>query len=231
MIENIKRDIDQEGFFTAPHFYSDEFVNELMERLDRSHALQYEKQEPFDFNLITRISFVEDLAHSHRLISLVKQVIGENAFPINAFVLDKTQNNNWGLDWHQDLKIAVKRKIETNGYYNWTIESGITHTIPPREILEKRLSVRIHLDDCFIENGAILIAPKSHQYGIIKNKAEVEKITRDKVLYCEIAKGGIMFLTPLLLHKSPYATTNKKRRILQIDYAGSPLPNGLEWYS
>lgn len=230
-MENIKNDIDHEGFFIGRNFYSDQFIDELLEELKRSNALQYEKQEISDFNMITRIPFVNELAHSHQLISLVMLVLGENAFPINAFVLDKTKNNNWGLDWHQDLKIAVKTKIETAGYYNWTVESGIIHTIPPKEILEKRLSVRIHMDDCLIENGAIIIAPKSHQFGIIKNKAEVEKITNDKVLYCEIKKGGIMFFTPLLLHKSPYSMTDKKRRILQIDYVGSPLPNGLEWYS
>jgi ectoine hydroxylase-related dioxygenase (phytanoyl-CoA dioxygenase family) len=230
-MENLKDDIDRDGFMINQQFYSESFIDEIIEQLDRSNALQYDKLEISEFNLITRVPFVEGLAHSHRLISLVKQVIGDNALPTNAFVLDKTQNNNWGLDWHQDLKIAVRRKIETNGFYNWTIESGVNHTIPPREILEKRLSVRIHLDDCFTENGAILISPKSNQYGIIKNKAEVEKITRDNILYCEINKGGIMFITPLLLHKSPYSITYKKRRILQIDYVGSPLPNGLEWYS
>jgi ectoine hydroxylase-related dioxygenase (phytanoyl-CoA dioxygenase family) len=229
-MENIKGDIDQEGFFIAQHFYSNDFTDEVIGQLDRYNALQYSKQKSSDFNLITYISFIKDLAHSRQLISLVRQVLGDKAFPTNAFVLDKTRENNWGLDWHQDLRIAVKTKIEIEGYNNWTVECGIHHTIPPKEILAKRLFVRIHLDDCLIENGAMLIAPKSHKFGIFKNKEEIEKIVAGETLCCEIKKDGVMFITPLLLHKSPYSITSKKRRILQIEYAATPLINGLEWY-
>jgi ectoine hydroxylase-related dioxygenase (phytanoyl-CoA dioxygenase family) len=230
-VENIKDDIVREGFFIAQQFYTCNFIDEIIEQLGRYNVLQYGKQEISQFNLVTYIPFIKNLAHSPQLISLVKQVLGDDALPTNAFVLDKTQDNNWGLDWHQDLKIAVKRKIETGGYDNWTVECGIPHAIPPKEILEKRLSVRIHLDDCFIENGTILIAPGSHKFGIVRDKAEIERIAAGETLYCEISKGGVMFITPLLLHKSPYSITSKQRRILQIDYVGTSLVNGLEWYN
>jgi ectoine hydroxylase-related dioxygenase (phytanoyl-CoA dioxygenase family) len=230
-MKNIKNDIVQEGFFIAEHFYTDKFIDEIIEQLDRHNALQYGKQKTSAFNLLAYIPFIKTLARSQQLISLVKQVLGDSTFSTNAFVLDKTQDNNWELDWHQDLKIAVKKRIETEGYDNWTVECGIFHAIPPRETLEKRLSVRIHLDDCLIENGTILIAPKSHKFGILKDKVEIEKITTAETLYCEIKKGGVMLMTPLLLHKSPYSITNKKRRILQIDYVATSLLNGLEWYN
>lgn len=230
-MNNIKDSIQQDGFSIVPHFFTDKYIDEIIEQLDKHNALQYDKQIVSDFNLINSIPFINSLVHSRQLTSLVEQVLGDNSFPINAFVLDKTQDNNWGLGWHQDLKIAVKNKIETVGYSNWTVESGIPHAIPPKEVLEKRLSVRIHLDHCFIENGAILVAPKSHKNGIIQNKTEIEKIISDETIYCEVEKGGVMFITSLLLHKSPYSTTDKKRRILQIDYVGIKLNNGLEWYS
>src|SRR6476620_6712573 len=194
-MEHINDNIVQEGFCIAQHLYTDKFIDEIIEQLDRYNALQYSKQKSSGFSLLTYIPFIKDLAHSQQLISLVKQVLGGNTFPTNAFVLDKTQDNNWALDWHQDLKIAVKRKIETKGYDNWTVEFGIPHTIPSKEILDKRLSVRIHLDDCFIENGTILIAPKSHKFGIFKDKAEIERITANETLYCEIRKGGALFIT------------------------------------
>jgi len=62
-------------------------------------------------------------------------------------------------------------------------------------------------------------------------RAEIEKITARETLSCEVEKGGVMFIAPLLLHKSPYSTTSRKRRILQIDYVGTHLTNGLEWYN
>ena len=228
---NIKDSIQQDGFSIVRHFFTSKYIDDIIEQLDSHNALLYDKQIVSDFNLINSIPFINSLVHSKQLTSLVGQVLGDNSFPINAFVIDKTQDNNWGLDWHQDLKIAVKNKIETPGCGNWTIEIGIPHTIPPKEVLEKRLSVRIHLDDCFINNGAILVAPKSHKNGILQNKSEIEKIVSDETLYCEVEKGGVMFMTSLLLHKSPYSKTNKKRRVLQIDYAGIKLSNGLEWYN
>ncbi len=228
---NIKDSIQQDGFYIIRHFFNDKYIDDIIEQLDSHNALLYDKQIVSDFNLINSIPFVNSLVHSRQLTSLVEQVLGDNSFPINAFVLDKTQDNNWGLDWHQDLKIAVKNKIETAGYGNWTVESGIPHAIPPKKVLEKRLSVRIHLDDCFISNGAILVAPKSHKNGILQDKFEIEKITSNEALCCEVEKGGVMFITSLLLHKSPYSMTDKKRRVLQIDYVGIKLSNGLEWYN
>ncbi len=230
-MNNIKDEITEEGFVLAQRFYSNKFIDEIIQKLNANNALKYKQQDVSESNLIKSIPFIKDLAMSQQLTSLIKQVLGNNAYPLNAFVLDKTQENNWGLDWHQDLKIAVKRKIETQGFENWTLECGIPHAIPPEEILEKRLSARIHLDDCMIENGAILIAPKSHKFGILKSKSDLEKITNAGATYCEIKRGGIMIFSPLLLHKSPYSTSNKKRRILQIDYVGTPLTNGLEWHN
>lgn len=231
LMDNIKDDIQQLGFSIVQHFFTNKYIEEIIEQLDRHRALQYDKQELSDFNLINFIPFIHTLAHSRQLTFLVKQVLGDNAIPINAFVLDKTQDNNWKLDWHQDLKIAVKAKIETSGYSNWTIESGIHHAVAPKEVLEKKLSVRIHLDHCFIDNGALLVAPKSHKSGILQDKAEIEKIISDETIHCEVEKGGLVLMAPLLLHKSPYSTTNKKRRVLQIDYTGIELSNGLKWHN
>lgn len=228
-INTIKNDILQDGFSIIRHFLTDKYIDGLIEQLDRYGVLSYDSQKVTDFNLLRSFPFINMLAVSRQLMSVVEQLLGETSFPVNAFILDKTQDNNWSLNWHQDLKIAVKCKIETTGYSNWTVESGIPHTIPPQDILEKRISVRIHLDDCHIDNGAMLVVPQSHKKGILYNKSAIAETASEKTVYCEVEKGGIMIFTPLLLHKSPYSTTNRKRRVLQIDYAGTKLENGLEW--
>lgn len=228
-MEHYKNNIQQEGFVIIPSFFTENDMDYIIEQLDKMNVLKYDKPISSDFNLIQSMPFVYNLANSNELISLVKEVLGTNAFPINAFVLDKTKDYNWGLDWHQDLKIAVKHKIETVGYSNWTVESGITHTVPPIDILEKRLALRIHLDNCFLDNGAILVVPKSHVKGIIKDIDEITKTDSKNIVCCEVKKGGIMLFKPMLLHKSPYSVSDKNRRILQIDYVGTALNNGLEW--
>lgn len=229
-LPTVKDSILQDGFSIIHPFFTLEYMDELIVQLESHNAFTFDKQVSDSCsNLIHTIPVVKNLAYSAQIITIVENVLGNISFPVYAVILDKSQDNNWGLDWHQDLKISVKHKIETTGYRNWTEESGIPHVIPPLTVLEKRMSVRIHLDNCFIENGAMLVAPKSHKVGMLSDKSEIEKVASGETCYCEIQKGGVMCFTPLLLHKSPYATTTKKRRVLQIDYAGTKLINGLEW--
>jgi len=230
IMETINENIQQEGFSIVQHFFDDSYIDEVIKELEEHEAFQYDNKVASSTNLLLSIPFLNNLAHSRQLTTNVEEVLGNNSFPLNAFVLDKTQSNNWELDWHQDLQVAVKNKIETTGYNNWSVECGIVHVIPPRDVLAKLISVRIHLDDCCIDNGAILVAPKSHQYGIVRNRKEIEEVISGHTVCCEVERGGVMFLSSLLLHKSPYAITNKRRRILQIDYAGTELSNGLQWY-
>jgi len=49
-MKNIKDDIAQEGFFIAEHFFTDKFIDEIIEQLDRYNALQYGKKKIYDFN-------------------------------------------------------------------------------------------------------------------------------------------------------------------------------------
>lgn len=124
-MDKIKDDIHQDGFSIVRHFFTEKYTNEIIEQLDRHSTLQYDVQVVSDFNLINSVPFINILVHSRQLTWLVEQVLGDNSFPINAFVLDKTKDSNLGLDWHQDLKIAVKNKAEAVGYSNWTLESRI----------------------------------------------------------------------------------------------------------
>ena len=222
--------IKDRGFSIINNFFTETQINRILSELDKHNALQYETQQVSDHNLLHAIPFINEIATSAPLLSIVRQVIGNNIFPVNALVLDKTLQSNWGLDWHQDLKIAVANKIETPGYNHWTIEYGVHHCIPPKEFLEKMVMIRIHLDDCTAGNGAVLVIARSHERGRWSVDEITAAVVENEIICCEVAKGGIMFMQPLLLHKSPYSTTSKKRRILQITYSGMELSNGLEWH-
>ena len=91
-MDKIKDIIQQDGFPIVQHFFTDKYIDEIIEQLDRHNALEYDKQIVSDFNLLNSIPFVKSLVHSRQLISLVKQMLGDNSFPINAFVIDKTQS-------------------------------------------------------------------------------------------------------------------------------------------
>ena len=51
----------------------------------------------------------------------------------------------------------------------------------------------------------------------------------EKETICEVDKGGIMIMKPLLFHASNKTTNDKRRRVIHIEFSRQELPNGLEW--
>ena len=156
-------------------------------------------------------------------------VLDAEAIPVKAFVFDKTPQANWKVAWHQDLTIAVKKYQPVPEFSNWSQKAGVVHVQPPIEILEKLLTLRIHLDNCDRNNGALKIIPGSHRYGKLA-LTDIEQWKKSSpVLTCEVQAGDVLVMRPLLLHSSSPATSPTHRRVLHLEYAAINLPDGLEW--
>ncbi|HEU6448735.1 MAG TPA: phytanoyl-CoA dioxygenase family protein [Verrucomicrobiae bacterium] len=175
-------------------------------------------------------SSVEAIATSSQLISVLEKITGEKLFPVRAIFFDKTVESNWMVPWHQDLAIAVAEKIETPDFAGWSIKDEVLHVHPPQQILEKMVTVRLHLDNCDVQNGALKVISGSHQNGKL-NANQIADLTRTKdVVICEVPKGGMVLMRPLLLHSSSPSENPSHRRVLHIEYAADELPNGLKWF-
>ncbi len=72
---------------------------------------------------------------------------------------------NWNLPWHQDLTIAVRARCEVPGFGPWTLKAGIPHVHAPADLLAQMVTIRLHLDDCRLENGPLRVLPGSHAEG------------------------------------------------------------------
>jgi hypothetical protein len=46
---------------------------------------------------------------------------------------------------------------------------------------------------------------------------------------CEVRRGGVVTMCPLLLHASAKSATPGHRRVIHVEYACDDLPEGLEW--
>ncbi len=169
------------------------------------------------------------LAESSVVRSEVEAVLGRNARVVRGILFDKTEGANWKVPWHQDVTIAVTHKVEAEGFGPWSMKAGVLHVQPPATVLERMLSVRLHLDDCPKENGALRVIPGSHTSGKLEERLIEELAERSATVTCAMFRGGVLMMRPLLLHASSASTIPGHRRVIHFDYADAELPSGMNW--
>src|SRR5579859_4962571 len=114
-------------------------------------------------NLLSHAPEVRELASSPAFRRLVEPVLGRDARPVRGLLFDKSPGANWKVAWHQDLSIAVKKRVEVEGFGPWSEKAGVVHVQPTVRVLEDMVTVRLHLDDCSEDNGPLQVLPGSHK--------------------------------------------------------------------
>jgi len=169
------------------------------------------------------------LADSPRIRAIVDDVAGLQAQVVRGIFFDKTPQANWKVAWHQDLTIAVKNKKQLAGFKCWSVKAGITHVQPPDFVVEKILTLRIHLDDATKESGALKVIPGSHSHGRL-SAADIARIKLEtQPVDCVVPSGGALLMRPLLLHSSSLSG-HSHRRVIHLEFSSMDLPGGLEWH-
>jgi hypothetical protein len=161
------------------------------------------------------VAGMRELALSEPLMKLVREVLGPEAKVVRGILFDKRDGANWKVPWHQDVTIAVAQRVDADGFGPWSNKAGVLHVQPPADVLEQMISVRLHLDDCPEENGALRVLPGTH--------------LQDTGVVCEVDAGGVLMMRPLLIHASSAATQPRHRRVVHFDYANVQLPAGMGW--
>ena len=181
-------------------------------------------------HLLRDVPQARDLARAPEVREAAETVLGPACFAVRAILFDKTPGANWKVIWHQDLTIAVQERREVPGFGPWSEKDGVPHVQPPVQLLERMLAVRVHLDDCFAENGPVRVLPGSHREGRLAPDAIDRWKAEGEVVDCLVPRGGLLLMRPLVLHASSPATAPSHRRVLHIEYAVDKLPEGLAWY-
>jgi ectoine hydroxylase-related dioxygenase (phytanoyl-CoA dioxygenase family) len=218
------RDLEGHGFAMVPQVLPLSVVVTLAEQLavHSGHALRH----------LTRVvPAVKEMADSSAVRSLVEAVLGPKAFLARSIFFDKTPEANWKVAWHQDLTITVQTKIEFAGFAAWSVKEGVVHVQPPVSVLERMLTVRLHLDDCDASNGALQIIAGSQKAGRMDAEAIAHWRKEKQPTICAVPRGGAVLMRPLLLHASAPASEPKHRRVVHLEFAADPLPGGLKWAS
>ncbi|HEY9676926.1 MAG TPA: phytanoyl-CoA dioxygenase family protein [Drouetiella sp.] len=180
-------------------------------------------------HLLKEVPAVKELAESPTLMSMVKEVLGPGAFPVRAVLLDNDPDAAWYMTWHQDLQIGVKKRVDAPGFSTWSVKNGILHVQPPVEYLSKMVSVRLHLDDCLADDGALEVIPSSHYTGVLSQRRIDDLSAKGVYNVCAARAGDALLMRPLLVHRSSPSKDEGHRRIVHIEYTSVLLPDGLEW--
>lgn len=96
-------------------------------------------------------------------------------------------------------------------------------------MLKSMVAVRISLDHCAEDNGALRVVPGTHLYGRLDQDAARHLKERNGETVCEVRKASAMVIRPLLLHASSKAVTSRRQRVLHFLFAPAVVGFGLEW--
>ncbi|WP_369992768.1 phytanoyl-CoA dioxygenase family protein [Winogradskyella sp.] len=219
------------GYSSIKNFFSESEVESLLNCIEIYKHKAAEATKNNDLfvirGLINTIPELKHIIFNNDFINLLGNFFESNYFLTKGIYFDKLPKSNWFVAYHQDLSISVNKKVEVNGFKNWTNKKGIYGVQPPECILNNSITIRVHLDDTTQKNGALRVIPKSHTKGIItKNSANWNL---DNEYICEAKKGSIMLMKPLLLHASSKTINDKRRRVIHLEFNSNALPKPLEW--
>ena len=227
-------EIDTEGFIIIDAIYNENEIEKLISIIEsvtenKAGKTTFRKSE--DLFAIRQfhkeIPEALDSIFNQNLKNIIKSNFGEDYFITKSIYFDKPEKSNWFVAYHQDLTISVNRKIEVESFENWTTKQNQFAVQPPKDILEKNFTIRIHIDKTTKDNGALKVINNSHSKGIYR--VENMDFKNEKETICEVEKGGIMIMKPLLFHASNKTTSNQRRRVIHIEFSNQELPNELDW--
>ncbi|KAF2510057.1 phytanoyl-CoA dioxygenase [Flavobacterium zhairuonense] len=231
---NYSNQIENEGFSIINNVYTENEIEKLVSSIENKTA-NNPKNTTFrkSQDLFAIRQFHKEIPETlpfifnQNLQNIIETNFGKGYFITKSIYFDKPEKSNWFVAYHQDLTISVDKKIEVENFENWTVKQNQFAVQPPKEILEDNFTIRIHIDKTTKDNGALKVINNSHSKGILRiENLDFEKETET---ICEVEKGGIMIMKPLLFHASNKTTNNERRRVIHIEFSKQQLPSGLEW--
>lgn len=228
---NHKSEIEENGFTVINHVFTNEEVAQLInviQEADHSNDTFRKTKDLFAIRqFLKEIPVAASLILTQKLSDIITQLFGDDYRVVKSIYFDKPGTSNWFVAYHQDLTISVKEKIDVAGFGPWSVKQNQYSVQPPLSLLENNFTIRLHLDDTDENNGALRVIPGSHKRGVYR--AETIDWNVETEVFCNVLKGGIMIMRPLLLHASSRTNNEHQRRVAHIEFSNQQLPLPLRW--
>ncbi len=228
---NIEGTLKKDGFCIVEDVFTDKELTQLLSLIfctDGSKPTFRKTNDLFAIRqFLKEVPAAADIIFNKKLNEIILKLFDETYFVVKSIYFNKPAQSNWFVAYHQDLTISVNKKIDLEGFGPRTVKQNQFAVQPPLCILEQNFTIRIHLDDTDEKNGALKVIPQSHRKGIYRPETIDLAVETESI--CNVKKGGIMIMKPLLLHASNRTTNNKQRRVLHVEFSNQSLPAPLEW--
>ncbi|MBW3637762.1 MAG: hypothetical protein KY445_15055 [Armatimonadetes bacterium] len=120
--------LETDGFAILPDVLSAAQVENLRAVAARIESGGVSKRENvFAIRNLLDTREIQDLARCETMRALVEPVLGPRCFAVRGIFFDKVAGANWKVPYHQDLSIAVREKIEVEGFGPWSQKAGVVH--------------------------------------------------------------------------------------------------------
>jgi hypothetical protein len=158
----------------------------------------------------------------------VREVLPERARAVQCTFFEKSTATNWLVPIHQDLSIPVSGRVDHPALSGWSEKEGAVFVQAPDSVLEQMLAVRVHVDDCSLEDGPLRVVPGSHEFGRV-GPAQAALAGRTAGVAVPANRGDALLMRPLVLHASSKSSGSSLRRVLHFVFGPESLPYGLSW--
>ena len=209
--------IEVTGYAIVPSVFPADRVERLLFELDQLAS----KRSRAGIRHALQFAPVSSLARGPSLTEIARDILGSGAFPFRATLFDKSPGANWLVAWHQDTALPFQQRQEIPGWGPWSVKEGIHYAHAPASVLSQVLALRVHIDDSSRENGPLRILPRTHNLGVLNDNQICEFAKNAAPVDCVVPKGGVVAMSPLLLHASSKSRSTMPRRVLHIEYAAS----------
>lgn len=179
-------------------------------------------------NLLSQ-PWCDDMAARLRTHPAITRCLGSSSTAVQCTYFEKSADRNWLVPFHQDLSIPVAAKVDDPSLCGWSEKEGTLFVRPPLDVLRSLVAVRLHLDDCGVDDGPLRVIPGDSQHTILPDEAIAALRATETAVTCLASAGDALLLRPLLLHASSKGRGGSRRRVLHFVFGPAELPLGLRW--
>ena len=202
----------EQGYFIVPQLADASMIDPLRASIDqyveKNEAEMKRRNQTEGMSRANEISFTVHLAEQNSTI--MNFVLRDDMLQVGTALIAP----ELCLYWDQ----AVYKQPEARRDFPWHQDNGYGGVEP-----QEYLTCWLALDDATISNGCIWVIPGSHKQGVLKHEdtpiGKQVYFGTDQGTPVELKKGGIVFFSSLLFHRSGPNVSDTVRKAYIVQYA------------